>query len=388
MGGLFLAAVAGWGTAWKNGRVVENDDGVREVAGRSASQRAPRSESRPSLGSLMENPRSARLLSEMLDISRSGKPGSVNAKLMAACRAALTDPDPQSRSRDFALLLTQMRPEDGASLHELFLELHRQGKPLAEYAAFATRWGEVDGRGAYDVLMHQVPQRMPDRDLISIARGWGAKDPQSALAWMAENEQLAMRFGGRARIFEGWVRNDPDGATAWLLQQEPSGELVDCVASAMPERLRSTDLMTAMKWLADLPDDGVMAVASQHGWGSAMNDLNELSYKSASEVWSVVRDQPWAGFEQFARLAEQTSRTRSATDGMGGFFDELAHDWPAEEVKMRFQNWSEAEPERIAEWLSDAPPSALRTAAIRGMVATLERTDPVAAEEWRKELGD
>lgn len=384
--GLFVTSVAGWGTAWKYWSAASEANNGHGISARSSAQRGERRDPQRSLGSLIENPRSARLFSEITEISGAAEAGTVNAKLVAACRAALTDPDPQSRSRDFALLLTQMRAEDGPGLHLLFLELHAQGKPLAEYAAFATRWGEVDGKGAYDFLANEIPQRMPDRDLISIARGWGAKDPQAALAWMVENEELAHRFGGRGKVFEGWVRNDSDGATAWLLLQEPTGELIGCVAGAMPEQLHSKDLMTAMKWLADLPDDGVMAIASMEGWRSAMNDLNELSYKSASDVWSVVRDEPWAGFDQFARLADQTSRTRLASAGMSGFLDELAQSWPADEVASRFQQWSAAEPERVSEWLNGAPPSALRDAAIRGMVETLEKSDPAAAREWRNEL--
>lgn len=355
---------------------------------RSSSRGAARSDPRPSIGSLMENPRSAKLLNEIVNISAGAKPGKVNDKLMAACRAALTDPDPQSRSRDFALLLTQMRAEDGAALHQLFLELDAAGKPLPDYSSFATRWGEVDGGGALEYLMNEEPLRMPGRDVRDIARGWGAKDPQGALAWMAAHEEIAQNFGGRGRIFEGWVRSDSDGATAWLLQQKPGREVVDCVAGAMPEQLHSKDMLVAVKWLADLPDDGVMAVASAQGWHTALNNLNELSYKSASDVWSEVRDQPWAGFDQFARLADQTSRTRTASEGLGGFLNELGNHWPADQITTRFQQWTDGNPERVAEWLGNAPPSPVRTAAIKGLILTLEKTDPEAAAEWRKEIAE
>jgi hypothetical protein len=334
----------------------------------------------------MENPRSAKLLNEIVTISAEAKPGQVNAKLIAACRATLMDPDPESRNRDFALLLTQMRAEDGAAMHELFLELDAAGKPLPNYSSFATRWGEVDGKGAYAYLMNEVPQRMPGRDLRDIARGWGAKDPQAALAWMAENNDLAEKFGGRGRIFEGWVRGDPDGATAWLLKQQPGFEVVDCVASAMPEHFRTKDMMTAVDWLVSLPDEGIMGMASQQGWRTALDNLNEVSYQNASTIWGKVKDQPWMGFEQFERLAAQASKTRTASEGMGGFLNELSNSWPAEEVSSRFQQWSEQNPEKTSAWLADAPPSAVRTAAIRGLVATLEKSDPEAAAQWRAEL--
>jgi hypothetical protein len=385
--GLCITSVAGWGTAWSNSRRAEViSPEARTTQARSSSRTAGRQETRQSIGSLMENPRSAKLLNDMVNISAEAKPGKVNERLISAARATLTDPDPQSRSRDFALLLTQMRPEDGAAMHALFLELDAAGKPLPDYSPFAVRWGEVDGKGAYEHLMNEQPPRMPGRDLRDIARGWGAKDPQAALAWMAQNEWLAQNFEGRGRVFEGWVRSDSEGATAWLLKQNPRVEVLDYVASAMPERLHSTDMMTAMRWLVDLPDDGIMAMASQQGWRTALDNLNEVSYKNASTIWAEVKDQPWAGFEQFERLASQASRTRTASEGMGGFLNELANNWPAEEVTERFQKWSETNAEKTSEWLGNAPPSAVRTAAIHGLIRTLETTDPAAAAQWREEL--
>ncbi|MES2657875.1 MAG: hypothetical protein V4689_04615 [Verrucomicrobiota bacterium] len=385
--GLFITSVAGWGTAWNNSRRGEPEPAEgRAGPGRSSSRVGDRPEARQSLGSLMENPRSAKLLNEMVSISAEAKPGQVNAKLIAACRATLTDPDPESRNRDFALLLTQMRAEDGAAMHELFLELDAAGKPLPNYSAFATRWGEVDGKGAYVYLFNEVPPRMPARDLRDIARGWGAKDPQAALAWMTEHVEIGQRFGGLGRVFEGWVRGDSDGATAWLLKQKPGIELVDCVAGAMPEQLHCKDMMTSIDWLVALPDDGIMGMASQQGWRTALDNLNELSYQNASTIWGKVKDQPWAGFGQFERLADQASRTRSASEGMGGFLNELSNSWPAEEVTSKFQEWSEKDPERTSAWLAKAPPSAVRTAAIQGLVATLEKSDPEAAAQWREAL--
>lgn len=141
-----------------------------------------------------------------------------------------------------------------------------------------------------------------------------------------------------------------------------------------------------MKWLADLPDDGLMPVAAQQGWRTALNNMNELSYKSASNVWAEVRDEPWMGFNQFSRLAEKTSRTRSASEGLGGFLNELAKTWPAEDVSTRFEQWSNTNPVNTAEWLGAAPPSPLRTAAIQGLIRSLEKTDPTSAAEWRQEL--
>ena len=146
--------------------------------------------------------------------------------------------------------------------------------------------------------------------------------------------------------------------------------------------------MTAMKWLVDLPDDGVMAMASMQGWRTALDNLNEVSYKNASTIWAEVKDQPWVGFDQFERLANQASKTRSASEGMAGFLNELSNNWPAQEVTSRFQKWSEANSEKTSEWLSNAPPSAVRTAAIQGLVLTLEKTDPAAAAEWRKAIVD
>lgn len=386
---LGVFSLAGWGMAWRNSGgkagAAEGDGGRTRASSSATGRDGGRGDAaRVSIGSLLENPRSAKLFTEIGEISTSAVPGQVNERLIAACRASLTDPDPLSRARDFALLLTQMRAEDGAAMHRLFLELDAQGKPLIEYSSFAMRWGEVDGGGALRHLMEEVPLRMPERDVRLIVRGWGTKDPQGALAWMAENEEVAENYNGRGRVFEGWVRNDSDGATAWLLKQKPGRDVINCVAGAMPEQLLSKDVRTAVKWLADLPDDGLMGVASQQGWRTAIDNLHELSYQSASGVWAEVSGEPWAGFEQFAHLADRTSKTRSAAEGLGGFLNELSNSWPAEDVTKSFRQWSERNPEQVSGWLAEAPDSPVRTAAIHGLIKTLEKSDPAAAEQWRR----
>ena len=44
--------------------------------------------------------------------------GAVNEKLIKLCRNTLDDTDAESRKRDFAMLMEQLRPEDAAAMHE------------------------------------------------------------------------------------------------------------------------------------------------------------------------------------------------------------------------------------------------------------------------------
>ena len=389
---LGVVACSGWVAAWRSGRDPgATGDGASKEDSANGRSKA-RSESRgASPANFIQDSVTARLLASFGDISASAVPGEVNQKLVHACRGALMDGDVARRERNYSLLLELMRPEDAPALHELFLELHREGRAFGDYKTFAMRWGAIDAPGALKYLQAQVPAIIPRDDFRAITRGWGKTDPAGALKWMDENPTMAANFGGRSSIVEGWMKIDPVAALGWLdanTGKLAPDEYFECIRMALPEQIHgaTTDLPGAADWLVSLPDEHVPGMAASHAWNSAQWSLGELPYDRAAEVWGKVGSEPWMGFREFRSFTEVHSNNRSSAEGMDGYLTALEKTWPEDKITAQFQRWTAKDPVATLEWLGSAPESAVTTAAIRGAVQALEETDPATAAEWAKKL--
>ncbi len=234
---LALFAAAGWG--WGIYQAVGSSRSANAAEGPvKAARTSVRHDARPtSISSLLPTARSARLFNSLDEIAAEPK-GGVNKKLMAAMRTTLADNDPTRRSRDFAILLDLMRPEDAFAVHDLFLELHRDGQTLGEYAPFANRWGQIDGAGALESLMNEKPMRLPPQDFRNIIIGWSTNDPQSALAWMKEHPDVPGSRTNFDAVIQGWINLDRDAATRFLIDQPLS--MNDRVRATRKSTLAST----------------------------------------------------------------------------------------------------------------------------------------------------
>ncbi len=318
-----------------------------------AARASTRREARPSsISSLLPTARSARLFNSLDEIAAEPK-GGVNKKLMAAMRTTLADNDPTRRGRDFALLLDLMSPEDAAAVHDLFLELHRDGQTLGEYAPFANRWGQIDGAGALESLMNEKPMRLPPQDFRNIIIGWSTNDPQSALAWMKDHPDVPSSRTNFDAVIQGWINLDRDAATRYLVDQPLSmNDRVRATRNAADEILTGSGIDATVNWLTSfLPnqENNIAATAALDaiGWR-----LNELPYDKAANVWTSLSKNSIGRIDQLERFANASASARQATNGSRGFIDALATTWPVEQAATRFSTWSEQDPERVKNFLN------------------------------------
>jgi len=390
---LILVACSGWVVAWNTSRepasatAAKGNDTARDS--RTGKSREGRNISPTSV---VKDADTARLLASLAEIDSGAESGKVNEKLILACRGALTDGNRERRNRNYSLLLQLMRPEDAPALHELFLDMHREGRTFDEYKTFATRWGEVDAPGALKYLTSQVPMRLPRDDFWAIARGWGQSDPQAALVWMHDNPGLSQKLGGQSAVVQGWIREDALGALKWLDKNKenlPPRDYLESVRVAFSEQIvgSATGVTDAVNWLTTLPDDELSTHAAAYAWQSIAWSFSEMPYDQAARVWAQVGDKPWMDFEQFAGFSNASANSRVADQGMAGFLGALEKTWPEEKVTEQFTRWSLDDNEGTAAWLAKAPPSPVTTAAIKGMVKGFEQSNnPEAAAFWAAKL--
>lgn len=390
---LMLVACSGWVVAWNASR-GKAEAGV-EAKGRESGRESRTGRSRegrnPSATGVVKDSETAKLLANLAEIDAAGESGKVNAKLIQACRGALTDGNRERRGRNYSLLLQLMRPEDAPALHELFLDLHREGRTFDEYKPFATRWGEVDPAGAMKYLTSEVPMRLPRDDFRAIARGWGQSDPETALNWMNQNPDLANGLGGRSAILEGWVRENTSEALKWLEGNKSSlepREYFESVRVAFSEQIvgSQSGATDAVAWLAKLPDDGMNGPAAAYAWGTIAWSFGEMPYDKAAAIWAQVGDKPWMDFRQFAGFSNGAANSRVADQGMEGFLNALEKTWPEEKITEQFVRWSMEDGEGTAAWLENAPAGAVTNAALKGMVKALEQSNPDAARMWQAKI--
>ncbi len=389
---LILVACSGWVVAWNTSRqpAATTETKTKDATRESRTGRSREGRNASPTG-VVKDSATARILASLAEIDSAAEPGKANDKLIQACRGALTDGNRERRERNYSLLLQLMRPEDAPALHELFLDLHREGRTFDEYKTFAIRWGEVDAPGAMKYLTNQVPVRLPRDDFRAIARGWGQTDPAAALSWMNDNPQLSEKLGGKSALIQGWIREDAASALKWLDANKdslPPRDYFESIQAAFSEQIvgSSTGVTDAVKWLSSLPEDGMSADAAGFAWQSIAWSFSEMPYDQAANVWAQVGDKPWMDFDQFAGFSHASANSRVADQGMEGFLTALEKTWPAEKVTGQFTRWSLQNSDQTAKWLEAAPPSAVTTAAIKGMVKALEQTNPDAAAIWAAKL--
>ena len=390
---LAVFACSGWAFALLKGGSNQNTgSGADGKASARSSRTSSRDNSRSdAAATAINDPVTSKLMRDLAEIKAAAVPGQVNQALINACRNVLNDSNPRRRDRNYGLLLELMRPEDASTLHELFLELHAQGRTFAEYGNFATRWGEVDPEGALDYLTNERFFWLPPRDFSSVVRGWGVTDPLAAMKWIDDHPDVSGTMGGHVAVLEGWVREDPTAALKWLSSQgaamDPS-EYINASRVAFLEQVQGPNagLDAAISWITSLQDDGLDAYAARIAWDSSQWCMGELNYESAAKVWSQVGDKPWIGFDQFRNFSESIGRSRTADQGSAGFLKALGATWSEQKITDRFAEWTEQDPAATSEWLANAPDTKVTQAAISGMIRSLQETDPDAAAQWRERL--
>lgn len=392
---LAVLACSGWVVAWRSSHADQAEAKAPAKEEKNNARSRTRSAGRDASGAEhVADPATARLLATYNELVSRTSTGEPNAKLVEACRDALKDNDNDRRARNFGLLLELARPEDARAIHKMFAELDEEGRAFAEYKNFAMRWGMVDPIGAMEFLKTQHKNGIiPRQDVRSLAFGWGKVDPEGALKWMNENSAEAERCGGRIGLVDGWLKTDPAAASKWIASSadklDPNA-YAECVGYAFSAHIfsGSTDLTGGVSWLAALPDDDISNAAAAHSWQRMQWALKQLPYERAAEVWAKVGNEPWMDFEQFANFSGSVSNATLADRGLEGYLDALGKSWPEDKVTAQFERWSMEDTEGTMKWLEKAPTTPVTKAAIRGLVKTLEQSDPGSAAAWTAKLSE
>lgn len=390
---LALFACTGWIFGWLQSRAKSDETAASSrVSTRDRGRANSRNHERDGIdaGGIKDST-TLHLLRSLADIEAAAVPGEANQALVKACRSALLDSNIRRRERNYGILLELMRPEDASALHELFLELHAQGKTYPTYGAFATRWGEIDPVGALEYLNNEKFYWMPPRDFSAFARGWGVTDPKGAMKWIEDHPEQAPNLGGRLPVFEGWVREDPAAALQWLNSNASSlspDEYIRASRVAFLEQVQGPNagLQQAVSWITSLPKDPINAAAAHTAWNSTLWSMGELNYATAADVWPQVANQEWMGIREFKNFSETMGRTRTASQGTEGLLRALESTWPPEQISDRFAKWTSQDPEATSAWLANAPDTPVTQAAIAGMIRELQNSNPAAAAQWQEKL--
>jgi hypothetical protein len=243
----------------------------------------------------------------------------------------------------------------------------------------------VDGKGAMEYFKAHPELKMSQWDMRQVIKGWGQSAPQEALSWFSENAEFAQKFQPANAVLQGWSREDPDAATAWLLANSSSPAMTAAsLSEIMLEQLYGKGLLHAGEWLAALPDTEAVSPAKHMAWMSIQGRFRELGSEDAAAVWRTMGSQSWMGWQDFEGF---TGNVAAANGGDTAFLNAAASGDSAGQISSQFERWAATEPERSSAWLTRHPDdSPFRTAAIRGMLRHLDKTDPEAAAAWRQQL--
>ena len=382
--------MAGWITAWKNARALDDIRGQfaneNKARGEKAYSRDPRTGKETTL---LSDPRSIRLVQLMSELDGDAEPGKPNPAFLKAAKLTLDDSLFHRRQRDFRLLMEKMRPEDAPAIHQQFKDLEREGKYFGpEYAAFAMRWGTVDGEAAMANGAARAPFERPFHDLANLITGWATADAEEALEWVGGNKEVLGEINAYPPLLAGWLATDPVAASTWLENGNlDARQCRECVDAGVLDKIYSDGLEGASEWLASLPDgNDALSAAAKSGWMTHISHLGNLDPALAAAAWGEVGSEPWMGPEEFHRFCGSVARGNQGS--LDAFAEQLSKTWSGEEASAQFGRWTEKNPEAVGALLAQFPSSGVREAGIKGMLQILDQSDPTLAETLRKQLGE
>ena len=385
----FALAGAGWITAWNYAR--SDSSTAQGAPGRGSSAAADTKSSlraRLEEAKLVSDPRSIRLVELMEKMDAATEPGKPNPAFLKAAELTLNDSLYHRRQRDFRLLMEKMRPEDAQAIHEQFKNLEREGRYFGpEYGAFAMRWGQIDGAGAMDYWTAREPFDMNPKDLVDVVTGWANSDAGKALEWVESHKDLLGDVNAYRPLLVGWLDKDPVAASAWFTNSklDPS-QFGDCVDGAVLDKVYSDGVEGASEWLASLPDEDASLGEANQAWMTHIGRLGNLDPGLAAAAWSKVGSKPWMGSQQFMSLCQSVANGNQGS--LDGFAEQLSKSWPEAQAGAQFGRWTAENPEMVGTLLARFPSSAIRKTGVEAMMATLEKTDPAAAQTWREKLAE
>lgn len=129
-------------------------------------------------------------MADLEEIASSASPGQTNPALLAKLDAILSFPGANVRQAHWQTLLTAMRAEDAAAVHELFRAKARDGRHFdREFETFCHRWGQLHGTAAAQTIVSTYAGT--DNIVSHVLMGWGSRDAIAALAWADQQPGLA-----------------------------------------------------------------------------------------------------------------------------------------------------------------------------------------------------
>lgn len=344
----------------------------------------------------LPDPRTGSLLDRLAQIAAQAQPGLVNQTFQDECWSVLLDNDYERRTRNFGLLLSALRPEDGIALHQLFNQAHREGRDYAdEYARFASHWGEIDGNGVMTFYFDPQNPTPNPYDVHNALKGWGQKAPQAAMDWAIANQAMLAGkphsvFGNQQNpiiaVLRGWGRNDPEGATTMMNQYFPSGEeRTEATRTLYIESLFGRGLEETIHWIKRLPEGGQDSFPmGSELFGDTIRRMRDAGAAPPEIAQNFLKfaDAPWLNQKDFEKMADLFGEKNPA------IAEQLTAASARPVMQQKFSTWASQNPDRMGEWLNHNSTSALYDLGTAELARSLRTIDPQAAAIWAGTIKD
>ncbi len=311
-----------------------------------------------------------------------GPADSVNAALVSAVGAVMTDPDRNRRNAGLQFLMQWLRPADVTAVREAMNKAQKQGVfYVNESNALRERWAAIDGRAAMLDYTEGRTDNGWNRLHSAIARGWASTDPDGFMAWLKTlppecdwPEKSAQDF------FQGLLSTDPARATTLLLRGDAR-----TIRGGLPriaDRIMEEGGTPALEqWRASLPvnantAEGRAAVAWQIAEARTFQSPQEvIGWLTKLQAEGGMGDIPGRLGTRFG----QASQTRLIE-----VLQTLPADSPvAQAISQTFwPTLATKQPNSAASWLNENRASPLADDAADALARAVRGRDPDAATRW------
>ncbi len=309
-----------------------------------------------------------------------GSDGKISAeKMTAAIQAALRDSDPARSMMNFAQLLKELTPENGAAAFKAVRETVTGFEAMRYMPMLAYSWGAIDGENALKALRDTAGREGMFSSAATLA-GWASADPEAAKKWLTENGSAENAGFLNRALVTGLARNDLEAATQYVmgLKEDERAQYVDVLL----EQKMKGGMPGAADWAKGLSDPKMQAQAMER----VAAEYARQDVTTAAEWVKQFAGEPYAKdtvgsvAREFAGKDPTSALAWAKTLPLG--------DSQTEAYGRVFREWARSDATAASESLNSLPAGASKDSAIGSFTRSIARENPEDAITWAASISD
>jgi hypothetical protein len=304
-------------------------------------------------------------------------------KMKEAMQEAIRESDPVKSQMMFARLMEELTAENAPAALAMIRENVGGMESMRFMGMLAYKWGEVDPTKAMEEL-GKGGGRESGFSRNFVLSGWAAKDPQGAIAWLDSYEGDGKEWMSMSLV-NGLARSDVDAAMKYAANIKDDGERARAAESIAREMLRAGGAEKATAWLSSITDPEMKR-------GAFQTVAEQIMRGDATKAEAFIRQ--YANEDYASGAVGNLAENKARTDVKAGleFANSLTGKAQARAVGEVVNEWLNkddgAQAVEASKYVESLPVGDTRDAGARAIAREIVRDDPQGAIAWANAIAD